>query len=117
MEQPADTPILVLVRDLMFAGRIGAEARAAGASVTMLRDPELLIQETRASRLIVDLDLAGALQAAAAWRSHNTAGEVIAFVAHINADAVRAAREAGFNQIFTRGQFVQVLPRLLSARE
>jgi hypothetical protein len=115
MEQLADPAILVLVRDLMFSGRIGAEARAAGANVKMLRDPKALAEgPAEATRLIVDLDLAGALEAAAAWKALSSAAEVIAFVAHTNADAIRAARAAGFDQILTRGQFVEVLPRLLS---
>src|SRR4051812_29995186 len=115
MQQPTDRPVFVLVRDLMFAGRIGAEARAGSADVKMLRDPKLLAEAdaTASSRLIVDLDLAGALEAAAAWKARMPLGEVIAFVAHTNTDAIRAARDAGFDQILTRGQFVEVLPRLL----
>ena len=115
MEQLANPPVLVLVRDLMFSGRIGAEARAAGANVKMLRDPKLLAEAPAdATRLIVDLDLAGALEAAAAWKTRDPGREVITFVAHTNVDAIRTARDAGLNQILTRGQFVEVLPRLLS---
>ena len=119
MEQPAGQPVLVLVRDLMFSGRIGAEARAAGADAKMLRDPRLLAETDAAahSRLIVDLDLAGAIQAAAAWKARVPGAQVIAFVAHTNAEAIRSARESGLNQILTRGQFVELLPRLLSGEE
>src|SRR3954469_5321369 len=101
MEQPADLSVVVLVRDLMFAGRIGAEARASGAKVKMLRDPKLLAEADAAgsSRLVVDLDLSGAHEAAAAWKARTPAGEVIAFVAHTNAEAIRAARDAGFDRI------------------
>ena len=117
MEQPATSPILVLARDLMFTGRIGAEARATGATVKIVRDPKLLAEAPSASRLIVDLDLPDALAAASAWKSQTPTREVIAFVAHTNADAIRAARDARFDHILTRGQFVEVLPRLLSRPE
>src|SRR4051812_38726829 len=107
MEQSADAQIFVLVRDLMFAGRIGAEARAAGVNAKMLRDPKLLSEAgapggSPPPRLIVDLDLAGALEAASAWRASNPSAEVIAFVAHTNADALRAARDANFDHVLTR---------------
>ena len=109
----AGQPVLVLVRDLMFSGRIGATARAANVPVTFIRDPARLESET-GHRLIVDLGQAGALEAAAAWRER-TAGEVVGFVAHVDAETIRRARAAGIDRVLTRGQFVQVLPELLTA--
>jgi hypothetical protein len=61
------TPILALVSDLMFGSKIAAAARAAGAAVKVLRKPEQLSSEA-AGRLLVDLNQAGAIPAAAAWR-------------------------------------------------
>ena len=105
--------VLVLVRDLMFSGRIGATARAANVPITFLRDPAALAN-TPGTRLIVDLGQPGALDAAAAWMQANS-GEVVGFVAHVEADTISRARAAGIDRVLTRGQFVQVLPELLSA--
>lgn len=105
--------VLVLVRDLMFSGRIGATARAANVTVTFLRDPAAL-GNTPGTRLIVDLGQPGALDAAAAW-AREYSGEVIGFVAHVDAATISRARAAGIDRVLTRGQFVQVLPELLSA--
>ena len=108
-----EPPVLALVRDLMFSGRIGATARAANVPVTFLRDPAALA-DTPGTRLIVDLGQPGALEAAAAWTQAN-AGEVTGFVAHVDAGTISRARAAGIDRVLTRGQFVQVLPELLSA--
>jgi hypothetical protein len=104
--------VLVLVRDLMFSGRIGATARAVNVPVTFVRDPARLAGET-GHRLIVDLGQAGALEAAAAWRERNS-GEVVGFVAHVDAETIRRARAAGIDRVLTKGQFVQALPDLLA---
>jgi hypothetical protein len=97
----------------MFSGRIGATARAEGVNARILRDPKVLANADAAiARLIVDLDLVGALDAAVAWKAR-TGGEVVGFVAHTNTEAIRAAKEAGFDRVLTRGRFVEVLPELL----
>lgn len=102
-------PIIVLVRDLMFSGRIAAEARAAGVVVKMLRDPQKLA-ETPGERLVVDLNLDGACDAAGAWRSASAGREVLAFVAHTDAPRIAAARNAGLDHVLPRSRFVEVLP-------
>src|SRR5690349_14550979 len=104
-------PVLVLVRDLMFSSRIGAAARAANAPVSMLRDPAALAQAA-GRRLIVDLNQPGALEAAIEWK-RATAGEVVGFVSHVDADTIARARAGGIDRVLPRSQFVQVLPDLL----
>src|SRR2546421_10779526 len=95
--------IAVLVRDLIFASRISATARAVGAEVTLLRDPSAL-ETLSAHRLIVDLDQPGAIDAAARWKMR-TAGQVIGFVAHVNADAIARAKQAGVEHVLPRSAF------------
>ena len=106
-------PVLVLVRDLMFSGRIDATARAADVPVRIIRDPTQLEGENAGVVLIVDLGQPGALEAAAAWKRRK-GGEVVGFVAHVDEETIRRAREAGIDRVLTRGQFVQALPDLLS---
>jgi hypothetical protein len=107
-------PILVLVRDLMFSGRISAEARAAGVAVKMLRNPADLAQfaEAKSRTLIVDLNLADAIPAAASWRRAPDR-LVVGFVSHMDAQAITMAREAGIDQVLARSQFVKILPNIL----
>jgi hypothetical protein len=61
------------------------------------------------------LDQLGAIDAAAEWKQRG-GGTVIGFVSHVNADAIRQARDAGLDQVLARSAFVESLPRLLSAR-
>ena len=111
-DRPADPPpVLVLVRDLMFSGRIGATARAMNAPVRLLRDPAALEAET-GRRLIVDLNQPGALDAAVRWKGAS-GGEVVGFVSHVDADTIGRARAAGIDRIMPRSQFVNALAELL----
>lgn len=110
-EAPTASPVLVLVRDLLFSGRIGATARAIGAPVTLLRDPAALAGKS-AHRLIVDLNQPGALEAAIAWHQAG-GGEVVGFVSHVDADTIARARAGGIDRVLPRSQFVNVLPGLL----
>jgi len=104
---------LALVSDLMFSSRITAEAKAAGAQVQILRKPGQL-EGAEGDLLLVDLNLAGATTAAAAWRQ-KTAHRAVGFVSHIDSAAIAAAREAGLEEILPRSRFIQLLPQLLRA--
>jgi hypothetical protein len=106
-------PVVVLVRDLMFSGRISAEARAVGKAVKLVREPAKLA-EVPGTLLIVDLNLENALEAAAGWRDAEAGRTVVAFVAHTDAPRIAAARGAGIEQVMPRSRFVEVLPAILS---
>jgi hypothetical protein len=110
-------PILALVRDLMFASRITAEARAAGTAVKVVRDPARLADEPggAGALLLVDLSLPDALDAAARWRAA-TGGEVIGFVAHVDAATAARARAAGLDRVLARSRFVELLAQILRHR-
>jgi hypothetical protein len=102
---------LALVRDLIFATKISSTAGALGRPVKMIRDPFKLAGEV-GQRLIVDLNLSGALEAAIHWKAA-TGGEVVGFVSHVDANTIRAAREGGIDRVMARSEFVRVLPELL----
>jgi hypothetical protein len=104
-------PVLALVRDLIFASRITATARIAGIKVRVLRDPEELVDEP-GRLLVVDLNQAGAIEAAARWKQSH-AGEVIGFVSHVDTATIDQSRRAGLVRILARSAFVQSLPTLL----
>jgi hypothetical protein len=109
--QAEAAPILVLVRDLIFASKIRATAQAIGATVQMLREPSQL-QGSSGRRLIIDLNQPGALDAAVAWRAE-TGGAVMGFVSHVDSATIQTAREAGLQDVLPRSRFAQLLPELL----
>jgi DNA-binding NarL/FixJ family response regulator len=104
-------PVLVLVRDLLFASKIRATAHSIDATVRMLREPAQ-VTGAEGRRLIVDLNQPGALDAAVAWK-RGTGGEVVGFVSHVDAQTIQAARTAGLDQVLPRSRFVEVLAELL----
>jgi hypothetical protein len=108
--EPTPT-VLALVRDLMFVSRITATAREVGCPVAVVRNPKDL-PDREGSLLLADLNLEGAIEAAAAWKqSHNA--PVIGFVSHTDAATIARAREAGIDRVMARGGFVEALPSLL----
>jgi len=112
MSEEAARPVLALVRDLMFMSRITAAARGSGIDVQVVRDPEGLAGRA-GGLLLVDLNLAGAVGAAAAWKQAQ-GGRVVGFVSHVDTDTIAQARQAGLDQVLARGAFVQLLPGILS---
>src|SRR5687768_8558292 len=108
-----DLPILVLVRDLLFATRITATARAANLPVVLLRDEAKLVADQPGRRLIVDLNQPAALEAAVKWKQACAGRTVIGFVSHVDGDTIRRAREAGVDQVLPRSRFVAELLTLL----
>ena len=104
-------PTLALVRDLIFATKISSTARALGTPLQLIRDPGQL--GTQPGRLlIVDLNLPGAIPAAAEW-SRATGGQVVGYVSHVDADTIAAAKSTGLIRVMARSQFTQMLPDIL----
>jgi AmiR/NasT family two-component response regulator len=103
--------VLVLVRDLMFSSRIMDAARTAGVTAKVIRNVAQL-EGQNARKIFLDLNQDGALEAAVNWKNA-TGGQLIGFVSHVDTDTIEKAKQAGVDQIFTRGTFVQVLPDLI----
>jgi DNA-binding NarL/FixJ family response regulator len=115
METQTQLPVLALVRDLMFSSKITATARAVGAEVKVVRDPGQLAGQT-GRILLVDLNLPGAIEAAAQWRQINSDVNVVGFVSHVDTETIQQARDAGLTQIMARSGFVEALPELVRPR-
>jgi DNA-binding NarL/FixJ family response regulator len=117
-QQPSAPPdtrtiVVVLVRDLMFSSRIAATARAANVPVKSLRDPAALAG-AEGRLLIVDLNQAGTIDAAVAWKAKSS-GPVVGFVSHVDSDTIARAKAAGVDRVIPRSRFVELLPELLGA--
>jgi hypothetical protein len=112
METESKLPVIALVRDLMFSSKIMATGKALAVEVRVVRDPAQLPGQT-GRILLVDLNLAGAIEAAAHWKNA-TGSRVVGFVSHVDTDTTRQAREAGLDQVMARSGFVEALPALIA---
>ena len=108
--------------DLMFLSKIIEAAKALSVPLRSLKTVDTLLTAGReAGESIVFLDLDDRrLDAIALARAIRTAepalkARVYAFVSHVNEDRVRAAGKDLFDHIFSRGEFVRVLPELLAS--
>lgn len=106
---------LMLCDDLIFFSRVSGAARAAGLTVRMVRTASDLLkaaQEAPPSGVIVDvhnpgLDLPALL--AGLKDACPVMPRVIAYGSHVEADVLRAARQAGCDKVMPRSQFVTEL--------
>jgi DNA-binding NarL/FixJ family response regulator len=94
------TRVLALVPDLIFAARIGSEARAAGVEVRFLRtagELEGALEEGGAALVLLDLAAAGAdaLGAIAGCARLPRPPAVVAFGPHTDAALLAEARRLG----------------------
>lgn len=105
----------MLCDDLMFFSRVSGAARAAGASVRQVRTAAELLAAARTrppAGVIIDLHCSGLdlpallaeLDAAVSPRPR-----VIAYGSHVEAEVLRAARQAGCDRVLPRSQFVTEL--------
>jgi CheY-like chemotaxis protein len=121
-ERSGGTAAVALVADMMFASRVRGTATAVGVEAVTVTRAEKLVEETRRLRprvVLIDIDARGvdvpALIARLKSDPETASVPVIAFGSHVNADALRAAREAGADRVLARSAFVRDLPTLLGA--
>lgn len=111
---------LACMDDLMFLSKIMEATKALSVPLRSLKTADKLITACREnSEAVVFLDLddrkLDAIALARAIRSADpkVSAVIYAFVSHVNEDRIEAAGAGLFDQIFSRGQFVRVLPELL----
>jgi DNA-binding NarL/FixJ family response regulator len=115
MSEPTDTaPGLLLSDDLIFASRITGTARAMGLEVRQVRALDQLpesMSRWQARCVIVDLAFPGLDLPDLMHRLGETgaAPRVVAYGSHVDAAALRAAREAGCAPVLPRSKFVEDL--------
>jgi DNA-binding NarL/FixJ family response regulator len=106
---------VLLSDDLIFTSKITATARAYGLSVGVAKSVERFLPLARDGSVrgvILDLhnatldvpQLLAALQA-----QRDTPPRVIAYGSHVDAERLRAARQAGCHTVLPRSQFVELL--------
>jgi DNA-binding NtrC family response regulator len=107
--------------DLIFLSKIMEAAKALSIPLRSLKTAEKLIAACReAGDPMVFLDLddrrLDAVDLARAIRSADpkVPATIYAFVSRVNEDRIQAAGKDLFDQVFSRGRFVRVLPELLT---
>lgn len=108
--------VLFVCNDLMFVSRVQQTARSAG--VTLVTRPSIAAAlswlETEGNQLggvVVDLkgvaDTATLKQLTSALQSEGEAisGSLLAFGPHVKTELLQAASDAGFQNVWTQGQF------------
>jgi CheY-like chemotaxis protein len=106
----------MLCDDLIFTSKVTSTAKALGASVQPVRTPTALVDLARKDApvcIIIDLHLPGLdlptlMQQLA--QACPTMPRVVAYGSHVEADTLRAAREAGCEPVWPRSKFVEELP-------
>jgi CheY-like chemotaxis protein len=106
---------LMLCDDLIFFSRVAATARARGLVVRQVRSAAALLEQAKQEPpggVILDLHAEG-LDVPALLAGLRAACPVVprtvAFGSHVEADILRAAREAGCDRVMPRSQFVKEL--------
>lgn len=109
--------ILYFAADLLWASRIKATADALGLPARPVRNLEMLnarFADSTPAALVADLDkpdIALALIAAAA--NHAPKPRIVAWGPHVEKDTLQRARDAGADEVLTRGAFDHNLEEIL----
>jgi hypothetical protein len=108
-------PVLVAVRDLLFRSRIQAAAERLGVAIRVAPRGAPLSEAARdlgAGTALVDLGEPGVLDEI---RRVKQAGavRVVGFLGHLQVDLAEAARDAGADEVLSRGELAQRLDDVL----
>ena len=115
--------IVAGVSDLFFAAKISATAKQVNATVEFLSSAEPILARAADGADLVILDLGQNALDPVSLISRLKTGPasaevfVVAFANHERTDLMESAKEAGCDQVLTRGTFSQMLPDLLRRPE
>lgn len=112
--------IVAAVDDLLFSSKIRTVAKQVGAELTFARTPDEILQKVRAERpslFLVDLNSGKAdpIATIAAIRADEQLADVriLGFASHVHVGVIRAAREAGADEVLPRSAFAARLQEIL----
>src|SRR5687768_909616 len=115
---PAAQPVLLLSRDLLIGSQVLGAARGLGIDARQVNGPaELAAMETRPRLVLIDLSLPGlaVAEVVAGLRELDAPPRIVAFGPHVHAGLLSAAREAGCDEVLTRGQFTAQIASVLGS--
>jgi CheY-like chemotaxis protein len=113
--------VLAGVPDLFFAAKIAETARHLGVTIEFASSGQAVLEKASNAPVLVILDLGAAgldpigviakLKADPALRD----ARVVGFVNHERVDLIDQARQAGCDEVLTRGAFTKGLPDMLAS--
>jgi CheY-like chemotaxis protein len=117
---PFDVSVLYLTNDLVFSSRVAAAGRSAGVPVRVTAAPGQLadaLREEPAGLLLLDLTTPGLDPAAllASLETSSARPRILAYAPHVMTGRLQAARDAGCDQVLTRGQFHSQLEAIVDS--
>ena len=110
----------LLSDDLIFTSRVVGTGKDLGVTIQAARSVEVLQGQVRRRTpgcVIVDLSNPGLrIGELMAWLGEHcsTRPRVVAYGSHVDTATLRAAREAGCDEVLPRSKFVEDLPQKLS---
>jgi DNA-binding NarL/FixJ family response regulator len=111
--------VLFLSSDLMFSSRVVGSAKTLGVAVSLVPDQsglaDKLTADCRLALIDLSLDRLNLPAAVKAIRSASPAARIIAYGPHVDEAALLDAKEAGCDEVLTRGQFHKQYGELLAA--
>jgi CheY-like chemotaxis protein len=112
------TDVVLLTVDLLCSSRVAGAGAAVGVAVRTAMSPaDLLAQAAGRPLVILDLESPAAGPAALLPQLRALApppSRIIAFGPHVHTARLQAARDAGCDEVLTRGQFYAQLNDVLS---
>ena len=112
-------PVVYLVRDLFFVGKIREAAERLGFEVRRASDPAEVHEAARdAALVILDLRLPEALDALDRLAADTATANIpsVGFIDHENVETMRLATTRGCGTVLSKRRFSLELPELLVAR-
>jgi hypothetical protein len=107
---------IFLSSDLMFASRVQAAAAQQGATLAV-RGLSADLSDASAARLVIaDLSAIGNVPLpplVEGIRQQCPIARLVAYAPHVHVGVIEQAREAGFDEVLTRGQFNERMAALL----
>lgn len=105
--------VIFLSGDLIFSSRVQSACQASGLSFWLGTNLPA-IDPTTVGVIILDLATRSGITTSLVQeaRTRYPAARLIAYGPHVHKGRLDAARDAGFDQVLTRGQFDHFLPKL-----
>jgi len=103
----------------MFSSRVVSAAKAHGVAVALVADQaamaDKIAADCRLALIDLSLDRLNLPAAVSAIKAGAPTAQVIAYGPHVDAAALTDAKEAGCDQVLTRGQFNKQYAELLAS--
>jgi DNA-binding NarL/FixJ family response regulator len=111
--------VLFLSSDLMFSSRVVSAAKVHGVAISLVADQAALADKVaadcRLALIDLSLDRLNLPAAVRAIRAGAPGAQVVAYGPHVDEAALTDAKEAGCDQVLTRGQFNKQYAELLAS--